>query len=195
VTKNQTFRNVQSADSLNKLTVDSLIMEIEIVANNEFRTSTGETGKKFVGNYLKGFFVEEILENDFQAEQFVPGTNPRIKSLETKIRNLESEEQEMKRDFLQQESILKSLKSDLDFEKDLYKRDKLLSAIKDQESKLDAAFDNGSKVQELKVQIRELRQADRIKNQEKRMDVERKNREGELEPTRFSGVVRFLIIQ
>jgi hypothetical protein len=47
----------------------------------------------------------------------------------------------------------------------------------------------------LKSQILELRAADRIKNQEKRLEVERKNREGEEEPTRLSGVVRYLSIQ
>jgi len=190
--ENKSFVSV-SADSLNKLTVDSLIMEIEIVANNEFKTSTFETGNKYKGSYLKDFFVEELYQES-EKEIYISSSNPRIKTLETRIKNLEDEEQEMKRDFQQQESILKSLKSDLDFATEIYEKEKLMEEIKEQEKKVNSVFENGSKVQELKVQIRELRQADRIKNQEKRMDVERKNREGELEPTRFSGVVRYLIL-
>ena len=192
--ENKSFVSV-SADSLNKLTVDSLIMEIEIVANNEFKTSTFETGKKFDGNYLKDFFVEEIFENDFQAEKFVSGTNPRIKTLETKILNLDEEERFVRNGFQQLETAKYQLEVDLEKEKDLYQREKLLKRIEELEKEMDKAFDNSGKVKELKSQILELRAADRIKNQEKRLEVERKNREGEEEPTRLSGIVRFLIIQ
>ncbi len=181
------------ADSLNKLTVDSLIMEIEVVANNDFKTSTFETGNKYKGSYLKDFFVEELYQES-EKETYISSSSPRIKTLETRIKNLESEEAEMKRDFQQQESILKSLKSDLDFATEIYEKEKLMEEIKEQEKKVNSVFENGAKVQELKVQIRELRESDRIKNQEKRMDVERKNKEGELEPTRLSGVVRYLIL-
>lgn len=183
-----------SADSLNKLTVDSLIMEIEMVANNDFRTSTFETGKKYKGAYLKDFFVENIIQES-EKETFVSRQNPRIATLETRILNLEEAEQEMKRDFQQQEAILKDLKSDLDFATEIYEKEKLMKAITEQEKKVNSVFENDSKVQELKVQIKELRQSDRIKNQEKRIDVDRKNRVGEREPTRFSGVVRWLSIQ
>ena len=182
------------ADSLNKLTVDSLIMEIEIVANNDFKTSTFETGKKYKGNYLKDFFVEPIYQES-EIETFISIANPRIATLETRIKNLKEDEQEMRRDFQQQEAILKSLKTDMIFEKDIYEKEKLMQAIKDQEKRMDAAFENGNKIRELKTTIRELKEADRIKNREKRLNVERKNRVGELEPTRFSGVVRWLSIQ
>ncbi len=192
--ENQSFISID-ADSLNRLTVDSLNMEIEIVANNEVRTATFETGKKFDGNYLKDFFVEEIFENDFQAEKFVSGTNPRIKTLETKILNLEEEERFVRNGFQQLETAKYQLEVDLEKEKDLYQREKLLKRIEEVEKEMDKAFDNSGKVKELKSQILELRAADRIKNQEKRLEVERKNREGEEEPTRLSGVVRFLIIQ
>ena len=182
-----------SADSLNKLTVDSLIIEIEVVANNDFKTSTFETGNKYKGSYLKDFFVEELYQES-EKETYISSSNPRIKTLETKIKNLEDEEQEMKRDFQQQESILKNLKSDLDFATEIYEKEKLMEEIKDQEKKVNSVFENGAKVQELKVQIRELRESDRIKNQEKRMEVERKNRVGELEPTRLSGIIKYLIL-
>jgi inner membrane protein len=183
-----------SADSLNKLTVDSLIMEIEVVANNEFKTSTFETGKKFDGNYLKDFFVEEIFENDFQAEQFVSGTNPRIRTLETKILNLEEEERFVRNGFHQLETAKYQLEVDLEKEKDLYQREKLLKRIEEVEKEMDKAFDNSGKVKELKSQILELRAADRIKNQEKRSEIERKNLENQVQETRFSGIINYLII-
>ncbi len=182
-----------SADSLNKLTVDSLIMEIEIVANNDFKTSTFETGNKYKGTYLKDFFVEELYQES-EKETYISSSSPRIKTLETKIKNLEDEEQEMKRDFQQQEAILKSLKSDLDFATEIYEKEKLMEEIKEQEKKVNSVFENGAKVQELKVQIRELRESDRIKNQEKRLKVDQKNRENQISPTRLSGIIKYLIL-
>jgi hypothetical protein len=96
--------------------------------------------------------------------------------------------------FQQLETAKYQLEVDLEKEKDLYQREKLLKRIEEVEKEMDKAFDNSGKVKELKSQILELRAADRIKNQEKRLEVERKNREGEEEPMRLSGVVRYLSI-
>ncbi|MFK8007938.1 MAG: metal-dependent hydrolase [Saprospiraceae bacterium] len=181
------------ADSLNRLTVDSLIMEIEIVANNDFQTSTYETGKKYKGAYLKNFFVENIFQES-EKETFISRTNPRIVTLETRIKNLEEEEREMQRDFQQQEDILKSLKSDLNFATEIYEKEKLMQAIKVQEKNMNSAFENGTKIRELKTQILELKQSDRIQNSEKRFEVEIKNRENQISPTRLSGIIKYLII-
>ena len=186
----KSFVSVDS-DSLNRLTVDSMIMEIEIVSNNEFRTSTGETGNKFKGTYLKEFFVENILQES-EKEKFTAVTNPRIKTLETKIINLESEQLEFQNQYYVMESVLLTLKSELQIETGIYEREKLMQDIKDQEKKMNESINHETKIRDLKTQISELKQSDRIKNQEKRFDIERKNRAGEQEPTRYSGIIKYL---
>ncbi|MFT6002390.1 MAG: hypothetical protein ACI95T_001151, partial [Flavobacteriales bacterium] len=105
------------------------------------------------------------------------------------------EERFVRNGFQQLETAKYQLEVDLEKEKDLYQREKLLKRIEEVEKEMDKAFDNSGKVKELKSQILELRAADRIKNQEKRLEVERKNREGEEEPTRFSGIIKYLSIQ
>jgi len=65
-------------------------MENEIVGNNDFKTSTFATGKKYKGTYLKDFFVEPI----FQESSFIIEPFPRIVTLQTRIQHLEEEEEE-----------------------------------------------------------------------------------------------------
>jgi len=188
----KSFVSVDS-DSLNRMTVNSMIMEIEIVSNNEFRTSTGETEKKFKGAYLKEFFVETILQES-EKEKFVSIQNPRIKTIETKIRNLESEQLEFQNQYYQMERVLESLKSDLKLETGIYEREKLMQEIKGQETKMKKSINHETKIRDLQTQISELKQSDRIKNRDKRLEIERKNRVGEQEPTRYSGIIKYLIL-
>jgi hypothetical protein len=108
--------------------------------------------------------------------------------------NLEEEERFVRNGFQQLETAKYQLEVDLEKEKDLYQREKLLKRIEELEKEMDKAFDNSGKVKELKSQILELRAADRIKNQEKRSEIERKNLENQVQETRFSGIINYLII-
>ena len=194
---NKTFINV-SPDSMNRLLVDSLIMEIDLNANNEFRFSTGGTGTKFRGKYLKEFFIDEVfLDKEYSLENYESKTNPRIKTLEKKLQRLEADSERFLTDLKIEKKIISDLKLKLEQETDLYEREKLIADIKERE-KHKQVSDDVNKILDLKEQIRELNAKDLERNKEGRREAARRNQEiidkNRSEPTRFTGIVKYLSI-
>ena len=195
---NKSFIHI-AVDSLHKLLVDSLIIEAEINANNEFRFSTGETGKKFKGKYLTNFYVDELLQNqDYKLEQYEAKVNPRIATLEAKVKKLKKEEAALITQIQNEKKQQQQLKEKLQTETDLYQREKLIQEIEKTQKQLELKFDS-NKILDIEAQIRELKTKDRERNKESRGAVTRKNQamieQHRREPTRFTGVVTYLSIR
>ena len=195
--KQMSFINI-APDSMNRLLVDSLIMELDINSNNEFRFSTGGTGKKFRGKYLKDFYIDEVnIQKDYQLEGWETKTNPKIKTLETKLERIESEGERLIQELNIEKQIIRDLRTELETETDLYKKEKLIQDIKEREKHKEVSEDV-NKILDLRAQIRELRQKDQERNKEGRREAARRNQkiidENQNEPTRFTGVVKYLSI-
>ena len=196
--KTMSFINV-APDSMNRLLVDSLIMEIDISSNNEFRFSSGGTGQKFKGKYLKDFYIDELnIQKNYKLDGWETKINPRIKTLETKLQRLESENDRFIQELNIEKQIISDLKQQLESETDLFEREKLIQEIKEQEQHKGVTTDV-NKMLDLKAQIRELKNQDIERNKEGRREVARKNQEiideNRSEPTRFTGVVTYLSIR
>jgi len=183
-----------AADSLNALLTNLDLLELEIVANNEFRAwvdGIALTGKRLQEDYINRIQIE-ALEQNYEPETFIPQTNPRIATLEAKLAELQAEHEAALKQYQYLESERKTLENRLKHETDIYQKELMTKRI--QELRHLTAPEPPA-IAEVKAQIQELRRADAQRNAETRNTIERKNRAALPEATTFAGVVRWVVVE
>jgi len=182
------------ADNLNAMLVNLDILELEIVANNEFRAwvdGVARTGKRLQEEYVNQIQIE-ALQQAYQPEAFVPQTNPRIATLEAKLAELQAEHEDKLRQYQYLVKERESLENALKTETDLYEKERMTKRIQELR---DLTAPEPPAIAEVKAKIQELQRADAQRNREQRSAIERKNREELPEATTFAGVVTWVGVE
>ncbi|MEM6359974.1 MAG: metal-dependent hydrolase [Bacteroidota bacterium] len=178
-------------DSLNSLIHDKLIRELEIQANNKFVVAD-EVKSNFSSKYPNGLLFS-TLDVKVEKDPFVPKVSPRIKTLEKRIKLLESQEVADVMRYEQEVSDYDELSRKVKLETDLFERDKLIAKMKSFGS-IREPVNNTEKISTLRNEIIEIRALDDIENKTRKAELDAKFQESIPEQTRFTGFVDFVKI-
>jgi len=184
------FENID-VDSLNRMVNGKLIKEMKVNCNNDF-VLWNEKLKKTNLKYVRDLEFES-LDIEYRTERFEFRPSPRIEGLKKKITSYQKKERLDQQRYEREIRKLEKLEMELENEKDLYKRDKLRDQIREAEN-VKEVKEYSHEIAELKINISELKDDDRIRKTEKKLDFETKLLEKRPRETRFSGTVEFIFI-
>jgi len=182
-----------SVDSLNDLTFNLPILELEVQANNSFgvhgeiETHFGKRFKK--SNLNQVIFVEQ--EEHMEIENIAYFENPKIATIKNQIALIQSKNTRRTQERLTKIEKLRALEKYMQGLEDLYERDKAFEEVKALRKALeDDTFDE-SRVGELKAQIKELEKLDRLKYIEKKEKANSDYEKNKMKPTYFTGYMKY----
>ena len=188
-----------SADSLNQVCREKVVASIQVSANNKFRFQSGlqeQEANKYQGEYLNQITFSE-LEQEIELETFVGDHShlPRIQSLERKIAVLKSEQKKKNLQFANERKRLADLKLKYETASNAEK-ELLLPQIRKLE-KLSTPSNANMKISELQNQITQIRSEAKIKNSQRKSEIEIKNEKAlaEKQKTQFTGVLMTVVIE
>ncbi len=188
------FMNI-SIDSLNTLVNAAPIQKIEVQSNNDFaihHNNIQEIRNDFKMKYPDKIWFEEI-EVPVSKETFTTFSNPRIQTLRNQIEMFRSQNRVAVDEYQKVEKELAGLKLEYAVESDIVAKERLLKRIKALE-KVKPPKTDERKIRELQLKMEELMLADRIKDLERRQEVEREYLESLSGKTRVSGFVTLIIL-
>lgn len=182
-----------SADSLNHLLHDQFIMNLTVESNNEFNVylnRVGERMTRLTAEYLTNVKFEN-LSTQITRDTFIPKSSPRILTLQTKIQNLQSQDQAADTRYQNQQSELTRLETEVHQTTDIYEKEKRQTRIRELR-KIQMPDNNQARIAELKAQIAEIRKSDYLANRDKALAIENKYREAQPEETKFTGIAKLV---
>ncbi len=188
------FMNI-SIDSLNSLVSVAPIQKIEVQSSNDFaihHNNFQEVRKEFKMEYPDKIWFQEI-EVATLKETFTTFSNPRIQTLRNQIELLRSQNRIAIDEYQKVENELAGLKLEYAVESDIVAKERLLKRIKALEN-VKAPKTDERKIREMQLKMEELMLADRIKDLERRQEVEREYLESLPGKTRVSGFISIIIL-
>ncbi len=188
------FMNI-SIDSLNTLVNAVPIQKIEVQSSNDFaihHNNIQEVRKEFKMEYPSKVWFQEIVV-PVSKETFTTFSNPRIQTLRNQVEMLRSQNRSAIDEYQKVEKELADLKSEYARESDIVMKERLLKRIKALE-KVKAPKTDERKIRELQLKMEELMLADRIKDLERRQEVEREYLESLSTHTKLSGFLTRIVI-
>lgn len=187
-----------SPDSLDRLLRDQVIYHLQLSGNEAFTANyeTFASTEKTDVRSLNLNLVERLTVFERPDEQVTATvkyhTNPRIRSLEAKIRQLQTKQLNEEATAQAQALRILTLKTIRDEATDIYEEQRAVEELEKLAKKSATVSSISAQVQELRTQIAELEAADQIKYEEKVTAAALKIQAGKSAALEVTGMVTFV---
>ncbi|MCB9583749.1 MAG: metal-dependent hydrolase [Polyangiaceae bacterium] len=175
-------------DSLQRLVGKHIVAKLDVVADSPFLvTANGVTSEQ--RRFESGFLLEPVFHELFdsiEAEVFVYEPNPRIPVLREQLRSLRRENLSRSEATARHTQRLAELETQLLRERDMVAREALYQQLAEgRKQKL--PLPDFPKAHELQVEIAALQNQEQARNARQLEATERRNRQAERQPAKFTG--------